>query len=164
MANIGHYNADEHNPEGSRAEAFPPCVADLVLTGSDLKQVKGKPGHQYLAFEFTVCSGDNQNRKIFENLNIRNSNAQTERIANDNLAALCFALGKRQFEDTVELHGIPFRAEIEVEAAKDGYPAKNKINWPKTYKLAEMQKVEGDSHGANAAPATSGSKPAWSAG
>lgn len=125
MANIGHFDADTVDTNIT-TDPVPPGKYLLAITASDVKQVKGK-ADKYIHLEHTVLDGQYSGRKVFNNLNMWNSNPQATKIAEAHFACLCKAVGKRQVRDTAELHSIPFYAEIEVEAGKDGNRPQNRI-------------------------------------
>lgn len=134
MDNLGYFDATQIKP----FEEFEPIPAGeylLIATASELKT--SAKGGRYYAFTFEVADGPYKGRKIFENFNIENDNVTAVNIAMAKLSALTNAVGKNGFNSTSELHGRPFPAKLGVQAASNGYEAKNNIKaflWKKAKK------------------------------
>jgi hypothetical protein len=117
MANLGSLNFDANTVEPD--VGFIPVPAgeyDAVIESSEMKQTKAKTGH-YLNVEFKILNGKQQNRKIFEKLNLDNPNEKAVQIAKGTLSAICRAVGIMTPKDSSELHGKPMRITVKV---KDG--------------------------------------------
>jgi len=77
-----------------------------------------------------VIEGQYANRRIFENLNIRNDNPQTQSIAQRALADLCLTLGIAQLRNSDVLHFKPFSARVIIQPDKSGqYGPQNRIRY-----------------------------------
>lgn len=66
---------------------------------------------------FTILQQGYNGRKIFTRLNVRHENAQTEKIANEQLRELCEAAGVAAMQDTVELHNKPVQIRVKVRVS-----------------------------------------------
>ena len=69
----------------------------------------------YLELEMHVISGDHTGRRHWERLNLDNPSLQTVKIAEEQLARLCVALGLDEVNDSEELHDKPFVAEFAID-------------------------------------------------
>lgn len=86
-------------------DAFAPLPAgdyEVAVTNADLRQTKAGNG-TYLWLELSVTGGKFKGRKLFEQINLQNPNAQAVEIAQRTLAGLLAAMGKTKMEDTDEL-------------------------------------------------------------
>lgn len=96
--------------------------------GSDLTVTKDGLG-QSLVVEIEILEGKYKGRKVWERFNLQNRSKQAVEIAERNLAAFCKAVGKIHIKDSVELHLIPFTADIRIKPAKDGYSESNSVRF-----------------------------------
>ena len=102
------------------------------ITNSEMRPTKGGDG-QYLWLELAILEGEFANRRLFDRLNIVNSNQQAVDIARRQLSALTGACGKTYIDDSEELHLIPItvtvrvRAAVKDEAGNPKYDASNEI-------------------------------------
>jgi len=84
---------------------------------------------QFLWLMLDIIEGPYQGRKLFDQLNLVNSNPQTVEIAQRTLSAICHATGKLQVNDSVDLHLVPMTIQVGVKPPKDGYSEKNTIRY-----------------------------------
>ena len=123
MANF-NFNASSVEPMEARTyEPLPNGDYDMIITKSDVKPTKAGTGH-YLELEMQVLAGEHSGRRHWERLNVDNPNKTAETIAKEALAALCFAVGVPDVEDTAQLHDIPFVANVEIDRKE---PDRNRI-------------------------------------
>ena len=120
------FNFNANTVEPMQPRTYGPLPAgsyDMIIVKSDVKPTKAGTGH-YLELEMQVIAGESSGRRHWERLNVDNPNKQAEEIAKEALAALCFAVGVTELDDTVQLHDIPFVANVEIDR-KD--PERNRI-------------------------------------
>lgn len=91
---------------------------EMMIVKSDTKPTKAGNGH-YLELEMHVISGEHSGRRHWERLNLDNPSAQTVKIAQEQLARLCMALGLDDVEESEELHDRAFIAEIGIDKKDD---------------------------------------------
>ena len=86
----------------------------VVIVNSSQENVEknGMVTGGYLALEITPIEGPLAGTKHTDRINLHNTNPKVVEIANKQLSAYCHVLGKFQFNDTAELHNIPFIVEI----------------------------------------------------
>lgn len=113
------------------------------IVESDVQPLKSGNG-EGLKLTFEIIDGQFKGRKVWENLNIRHSNEDTQRIAQSQLSGLCHAVNVIKLLDTAALHFKPVRINVTVREAQGIYKASNNI---KGYEAA------GGGIGAPAAPA-----------
>ncbi len=98
-----------------------PCM----IVKSELKA--SKTGGEFLLLEIDVIEGQYQGRKVFSRLNLVNSNPVAVKIARNELAKICLAVGVTDPKDSQDLHNIPFIGKIGVDPERDGFKASNKM-------------------------------------
>lgn len=115
------FNAQQHTPQYGGGGGLPAgpngenVRYKVMLTGSAPENTTDQFGNVkggYLAFELQSVEGPTQGQKQIDRINVHHTNPKVVEIANNQLSAYCHVIGKFQFQDTQELHGIPFMAEI----------------------------------------------------
>lgn len=96
-----------------------------VIT-SEMRPTKDGAG-SYLWLELEILEGEHAGRKVFDRLNLQNSNQQTVDIARRALSALCHAVGELQVQNSEQLHFKPVLVTVRVRPASDGYDASNEV-------------------------------------
>jgi hypothetical protein len=96
------------------------------ITESDVQPLKSGNG-EGLKLTFEIIDGQFKGRRVWENLNIRHSNEDTQRIAQSQLSALCHAVNVIKLLDTAALHFKPVRINVTVREAQGIYKASNNI-------------------------------------
>jgi hypothetical protein len=122
MAEI-NFNANEVEPQSF--DVLPAGEYDAIIVASERKATKNGNG-SYLKLEFQVVSGQFQNRKIWENLNIDNPSPKAKQIALGTLSAICRAVGVMTPKDSSELHNRPMRIKLAIEKTDD-YGEQNRV-------------------------------------
>lgn len=120
------FNFNANSVEPMQPRTYGPLPAgdyEMIIVKSDVKPTKAGTG-QYMELEMQVIFGEHSGRRHWERLNVNNPSKQAEEIAKEALAALCFAVGVTDVEDTVQLHDIPFVAHVEIDRKE---PDRNKI-------------------------------------
>lgn len=128
MADLGNFDATKVDPNVG-FDAMPAGEYTVIITASDRVGTKNGNG-SYLKLEMQVVNGKFQNRKLWDNLNLDNPNAQAVQIARGTLSAICRAVGVLTPKDSAELHNRPLLAKVVVE--KD--PTYGEKNVVKSYK------------------------------
>ena len=96
------------------------------ITESDVQPLKSGNG-EGLKLTFEIIDGQFKGRKVWENLNIRHTSEDTQRIAQSQLSALCHAVNVIKLMDTAALHFKPVRINVTVREAVGQYKASNNI-------------------------------------
>jgi hypothetical protein len=109
-------------------EALPPGRYVVQIVNSEMRPTKDGMG-QYLWLELDVLEGEYAGRKLFDRLNLVNSNPTTVEIAQRTLSAICHAVRKMQVDDSEQLHLIPLIADVKVQPPKNGYDASNTLRY-----------------------------------
>lgn len=130
MASFGESGFDANTVEPNQGfDVLPAGEYDAVIVASEIKTTTAGDG-KYLKLELQVLNGQFQNRKIWDQLNIWNPNAQAVQIAKGTLSAICRAVNVLTPKDSSELHNKPLRIKLAVKK-DDTYGDKNVI---KAYK------------------------------
>jgi Protein of unknown function (DUF669) len=109
-------------------EVLPAGRYQVQIVDSDLRVTKDGTG-QYLWLMMDILEGEYQGRKVFDQLNLVNRNAQTVEIAQRTLSAICHATDRMQVSNSEELHLIPMTITVTVEPPKNGYGERNRIRY-----------------------------------
>ena len=123
MALLG-YNANEVEDSGI-GQPLPAGKYVMIATGDEQKPTQS--GGQYISLEMTVHDGGpKQGRKVWENLNIVNSNPVAENIGRATLNRLALAAGIQaaDFVDSSQVLNIPVVVTVAIDT-KD--TSRNKI-------------------------------------
>ncbi len=118
-------------------EVLPPGKYTAHIISSEMRLTKDGTG-QYLYLEIDVLEGPYRGRKLFDRLNLVNTNSQTVEIAQRTLSAICHATGRMEVQDSEELHLIPFLAVVTVQPPKNGYGETNKIRYKPLEEAASL--------------------------
>lgn len=105
---IGGFNANEHEPS---AQTVPAGEYDVIITESKWEPTKNGSG-KFLKLKLQIISGPQQNRVLFDRLNLVNQNPQAVQIAKGTLSAICRAVNVLTPQDSAELHGRPMKATV----------------------------------------------------
>ncbi len=125
MANLSGFNANEV-PENEGFDPIPAGEYVVAIVDSEQKQTSSGNG-SYLKLAFQVLEGQHKGRKLFENLNLDNPNAQAVQIARGTLSSICRATGVMEPKDSVELHNIPILAKVGMRKREDTGEMQNRI-------------------------------------
>lgn len=149
MAYLGPQGFDPNSVEPAQDLAPVPSGEYLaIIIDSEIKPTRNGAG-EYLALTHQIIDGEFKGRLVWSNLNIVNANEVAQRIAQQQLSAICHAVGMTQaISDSELLHNRPLviRVEYVPENVEKGWRAKNEV---KAWKAP-----------ANAAPAPAPARPA----
>lgn len=105
------FNAQQYEPKYGGGGGLPVGKYKVRICDSRAEPTKDGQGG-YLAFDLTPIEGPLVGQIQTDRLNLHNKSSVAVEIANKQLSAYCHVLGKFTFQDTRELHDIPFIAEI----------------------------------------------------
>ena len=131
MADLSGFNADNIEPAGD-FELLPAGDYMAAVTQTERKPTKAGTG-AYLEMQLEVLEGPYKGRRLFERLNLWNPNEVAVKIAQQQLAALCRAVGIATPKDSGEFVGKPICVTVKIDKGRDGYADSNGI---RTYKAA----------------------------
>jgi hypothetical protein len=120
-----NFDASQVAPQASTGP-LPAGVYLAHIVESDVQPLKSGNG-EGLKLTFEVIDGQFKGRKVYENLNIRHTSEDTQRIAQSQLSALCHAVNVIKLMDTAALHFKPVRINVTVREAVGQYKASNNI-------------------------------------
>jgi hypothetical protein len=135
-------------------ELLPPGRYAAQIVNSEMRPTRAGNG-QYLWLELDVIEGPHQGRKLWDQLNLVNTNPQTVEIAQRTLSAICHAVGQMQVSDSEALHFRPLQVTIAVEA-----DSRDKHLPPHEQRKQNRVKGYGPLGGAPARPAAAPARPA----
>ena len=118
-------------PEDERSfDPLPAGDYTMQVIDSEIKATKANNGDQQLVLTLEVIDGPFSNRRVWDRLNIRNHNADAQRIAQRGLADLCLAVGIPSLRNSEDLHFKPFTGKIAIRQDKTGqYGPQNTVRY-----------------------------------
>lgn len=155
------FNPASVPPRENNFELLPAGKYLMQITETSIAPLKSGNGTALKATAEVLADGY-RGRKIFMNLNIQHTNAQTEQIAQQQLRELCEAIGLARMVDTAELHGKPFEGNVKIRKSQDpNYQDQNEVNGFKSAAGASAPAFRPGPSAASA-PAAAGTKtPPW---
>jgi len=143
MGNLAGFNAMEVEPNVGM-DIIPAGEYEACIVASEMKQTKSGNG-SYLNLEIQILSGQYQNRRLFEKLNLNNPSATAVRIAESTLSSICRAIfasteDEKDLEpgDSKQLHNKAFRISVGVRKREDTGEMQNEV---KSFKPRVSQPV-----------------------
>ena len=131
------------------------------IVDSDL--VASKTGNgQNLQLKFQVLDGQFKDTTVKETLCVQHTNAETQRIAQSKLSAICHATGLHRVQDSSELHYKPVKIIVTVQPPANGYDAQNRIKGYEAANPAGAYQAQPQQFAPPPAAPASGA-PAWAA-
>ena len=111
-----NFDATNVAPDTGFGDPIPAGWYNMRVVESDLKPTKdnASTGNAYLAVQLEVIDGEYAKRRVFTNFNLKNTNPVAQEIAYKQLSALAHAVGVLVVQDSQQLHGIPFKAQVKV--------------------------------------------------
>ncbi|QXV79307.1 hypothetical protein bas20_0042 [Escherichia phage FritzHoffmann] len=123
MAGLGtQFNAGQH-AERQHNSLMPAGWYVVQIVNSEIKPTK-TPGGARLNLQFKIIQGDFAGRVMFGGYNVKNANPVAVQIAMEELAELSRAVKVPVWNDTEQLHGIPFNLKVKVRQ-QPGYEPNN---------------------------------------
>jgi hypothetical protein len=119
------FDATQVKPQEA-LEAIPKGWYNLRIVESEAAPTKDNTGG-YLKLAVEVIDGQFANRKVFDRVNLWNSNPVAVEIAQRRLSAYCHATGVMNLQDSSQLHGIPFKGLIVINDKDKNYEPSNEI-------------------------------------
>lgn len=135
MASLNGFDANTVEPNSF--DCIPAGEYEVAIVASEMKPTKDGGG-KYLNLELQVLSGQYQNRKIFDRLNLENKNAQAVQIARGTLSGICRAVGVLTPKDSSELHLKPMVATVKIRKS-DEHGDQNEVKGYKSRHAAASQ-------------------------
>ncbi|MCG8521983.1 MAG: DUF669 domain-containing protein [Pseudomonadales bacterium] len=140
MANLNGFNAAEIQPTAT-FDVLPAGKYVAVISESEMRATQKGDG-SYLQLEFTITDGQYEGRKLWARLCINHPNELTQKIARQDLSAVCHAVGILQPGDSSELHHIPMQITVKCKKRHHSDEMDNEI---KGYVSAPGSSVQGSS-------------------
>jgi Protein of unknown function (DUF669) len=126
MAQLGtEFDATTVDPSGGFPLIAPgKYLAQIVA--SEMRVTKDGSG-EYLQLEIEIIDGPEAGRKVFDRLNLRNSNQTTVQIAQRTLSQICHATGVMTVSDSKDLHARRMLIDVRVEPGQGQYRDQNRV-------------------------------------
>ena len=156
-------NASGNPPVMGGGKNLPPSdpTGHLVSIVESSMKPTSKGTGTMLALCLRILEGPNANVEGDWNLNIQNSNQTTVRIAMQELACICHAVGELgQVQDVAVLHDRPFRVVVALQSGENGEKGYTEVT---KVLRADGTKLSQPAGNASAAPAPAQAAPAQAA-
>jgi hypothetical protein len=114
---LNGFDANEVEPSSS-LDPVPNGEYTAIGVDSEFKQTKKGDG-EYLQFTWEIVEGQYRGRRLFDRLNLKNSNETAVKIAQSTLSAICRAVGVMRPKDSAELHNKPLKIKVVVKERDD---------------------------------------------
>ncbi|UGB26379.1 DUF669 domain-containing protein [Methylorubrum sp. B1-46] len=131
MADLGmHFNPSDV-PEDEKG-SFDPMPAGDYNAQIVESEIKPNKSGEMLRLTLEIIDGPFANRKVWDNLNIRNKSAKAQQIAQRALADICTATNTGALTDSEDLHFKPLVVTLKIEPERTGddgktYDARNAV-------------------------------------
>jgi len=121
------FDASTVPPRDNVYELLPAGWYTAQVTESEIVPLQSGNGDA-LKLTFDVLSEGYRGRKVWARLNVRHSNAEAERISQQQLRELCDAIGITRITETSQLHQRPVEIRVKIREDKSGkYEPQNEI-------------------------------------
>jgi hypothetical protein len=141
-------------------EALPAGWYDAFIEEAEVKATKKNDGY-YIKLTFRILTPGFENRKVFENINLRNPSPEAEKIGLAQLSSLGRSIGVMNIKDTSDLLNKAVQIKLSVKQ-DEAYGAKNEVKGFKALESAGQPAAPGAAPAA--AAAAPGAAPAAPAG
>lgn len=121
-----NFNAQAVQPAQNNFSPIPAGVYPAQIVESELRDLKSGNG-QALSLQFEILGDKFAGRKVFANLNIYHTNPDAQRIAQEQLSAICHSVGVMQLQDSSQLHNKPLNIRVKIRK-QEGYEDRNEIS------------------------------------
>jgi Protein of unknown function (DUF669) len=138
MASLQGFNANNVEP-GAPMGPMPKGDYLAIITESERKPNSQNTGEIIKLVFRVVQECEYKGRQIFENFNIVNQNPVAQKIAYEQLAKVCLAVGKPEPGTTEALHNIPMIVSVVNDKPNQDGDIYNKIRDWKHHKLTRNQ-------------------------
>lgn len=117
---------DANQVKPNSFEPIPAGDYPVIIAASEMKKTAEGNG-QFLELSLQIVSGEYQNRKLTDRLNLINANQKAVDIAKGTLSAICRAIGVMTPQDSSELHNKPMIAVVKQKKREDTGEMTNEV-------------------------------------
>lgn len=121
------FNAMQYNPEMGAPSLPLGLKMPVRIISSEVKSAAQNQNNGMVSFMVEVLDGENKGATGAINFNIYNSNGDAARIAHDHLAAMSYVIGVLTWQNTEQLHNIPFLVDVTKQKVKTGQEDKGYV-------------------------------------
>jgi len=158
------FNASGVTPRYSASDGLPTGKHIVIISSSEFLPTKDSTPsdpRSMLVFTLEAIDGPAKGGKQVDRLNLQNPSQQTVNIAYGQLAAYCAVTGRQGFNDTSELHNIPFMIEVGPQKNNDKYNEVKGVYFADGRDAASGASPQMGSQGSQPFPQPSGAAPPW---
>ena len=119
MSEFGDFDATVVEPStGGGGGVIPAGQYKAMITKSQWKKTKAGTG-EYLELVFEVATGEQQGKRVYARLNLKNPSDVAVKIAQAELSAICHATGIMKPNQSAQLHDIPLVIKVSIKERED---------------------------------------------
>lgn len=108
--NLSGFDASQVKPSGGGKDTVPTGDYRVMAVGNEAVTTKGG---EALKIQWIVTEGDHEGKMLESFLNLKNNNEVAQRIAQEELSAICHATGVMNPTNADEFHNIPVVLRVE---------------------------------------------------
>jgi len=137
------FNALQYDPEMGSG-ALPLGLKQPVRAiESTLKGARENNNNGYLEYTVEILDGPNKGQTGAIRFNIYNGSGDAARIAHNQLAAMATVCGNPSFQDSAQLHNIPFLIDVTAQKIKQGQEDKGYTEVTGYYTMSGQKPLRG---------------------
>ena len=121
-----NFSAANVNTSAGDFEPLPAGDYNMMIIETDISENKKGTG-SYLKVVLHCLDEEYAGRRVYEYINFVHQNEKVQTIGERQLAELCNACGVLELSDTQELHDIPLKARLKIEAGNEQFGPSNKV-------------------------------------
>lgn len=122
-----NFNVNSVEDTPNDYDLLPAGWYNAIITDEEMRETKAGTGH-YLNLRLDLHGNpEYDGRVVWAMLNLDHPNPKAVEIARSDLKAILVAIGKEDIKDSAELLNQHVQIKVAVQAAKDGYDAKNVV-------------------------------------
>ena len=107
-------------------EPLPAGDYEMMIIESDIAPNKKGTG-KYIKLVLSSIEEESAGRRVYEYINFEHPNEKVVQIAERQLAELCNACGVLEITDTAELHDIPIKVRLAIQAGNEQFGPSNHV-------------------------------------
>lgn len=119
------FNAADVAPDTSR-DIIPAGTYVARISESSYEPMKSGNGHA-VKLTLDILDGPFKNRKLWTQLNVKHTNEVAQKIGQQQLSAICHAVGVMNMQDTQQLHNKPLKVRVKIRQDAQ-YGDKNEVS------------------------------------
>lgn len=115
MADLGYdFDASTVEPDDRNFDPLPAGTYEAMIVDSDVVDTKSSSGRM-LKLTWMIVSGEFENRRVWQNVNILNQSEKAQAIGQIQLKAICDAVGVGGVRESSDLHNVICLIQVKIK-------------------------------------------------